>query len=233
MKTAEHQILTRIGFAERWLQRAREECLDGEVARGLLTLVLADAEVRRVLQLVDAPAQRSRPRLLPFLAVSLAGLAAAALALQPGMFPQGTSLAESAALAPGMTLRAGTGALLTPVDVADSLEAVPVTPLQGKAATIRTPKAKSTSAETTETLLPRRAPSTSLPPVVISTAPVVAPVPAQGPASGLQPASSTAAPPVVPAPASVHAPPSDVSDVDLLDLVIVADRTLRRSQQSP
>ncbi len=59
MKTAEYQILTRIGFAERWLQRAREECLGGNVARGLLTLVLADGEMRRLLQLSGAPIPRS------------------------------------------------------------------------------------------------------------------------------------------------------------------------------
>jgi hypothetical protein len=47
---AGNQMLTRIGFAERWLARARRQWIDGNQARGLLTLVLAHAELRHAME---------------------------------------------------------------------------------------------------------------------------------------------------------------------------------------
>jgi hypothetical protein len=47
---ASNQMLTRIGFTERWLARARRQWTDGNQARGLLTLVLADAELRHAME---------------------------------------------------------------------------------------------------------------------------------------------------------------------------------------
>ena len=217
MKTAEHQILTRIGFAERWLQRAREECLEGDVARGLLTLVLADAEVRRVLQLAVAPAPRFRSRLGPALVVGAGLIITAVFALQLGVLAIGAAPVESAGLAPGLMLRPGTGALLEPLEAIGPQE--PARDLAAPATPAPAPPAAAGRAAA-----PQRARLSSPPsfhqaaaPIVLVTAPAPAPAP---PSPGPAP---------VPA-ASTPAPPAALSGVDLLDLVIVADRTLRRSQ---
>ncbi len=62
---ADEQMLARIGFAERWLTRARHQCAEGNLSRSVLTLVLADAEVHHALEAVGvptrAPARRSTP----------------------------------------------------------------------------------------------------------------------------------------------------------------------------
>ena len=217
MKTAEHQILTRIGFAERWLQRAREECLEGDVARGLLTLVLADAEVRRVLRLAVPPAPRSRSRLGPALVVGAGLIITAVFALQLVVLAIGAASVESAGLAPGLMLRPGTGALLAPLDAIGPQE--PARDLGAPATPAPAPPAAAGRAAA-----PQRARLSSPPslhqaaaPIVLVTAPAPAPAP---PSPGPAP---------VPA-ASTPAPPAALSGVDLLDLVIVADRTLRRSQ---
>ena len=222
MKTAEHQILTRIGFAERWLQRAREECLDGDVARGLLTLVLADAEVRRVLQLAVAPGPRSRSRLLPVLAMGAGLVIAAAMALHLGVLALGAAPVESAGLAPGLLLRQGTGALLEPLEatgpqepariVGVAAKPVPVQLAPAKRSPVRRSVGSSSPAPTQQTGIP----------VVAVTPPVPSPAPVANPPS------TVPAPVLAVAPAPV--PTAALSGVDLLDLVIVADRTLRRSQ---
>src|SRR5688572_28655366 len=51
-------MIRHIGFAERWLARARAECTRGHVVRGALTLLLAEAEVHHAREAVtpDAPA---------------------------------------------------------------------------------------------------------------------------------------------------------------------------------
>lgn len=223
MKTAEHQILTRIGFAERWLRRAREECLDGDVARGLLTLVLADAEVRRVLQLAVDPASRSRSRLLPVLAMGAGLVIAAVVALQLGVLALGAAPAESTALAPGLILRPGTGVLLEPIQVIDAQESVRIVAVPATTVPAQPLPAKRSST--------RRSVVAASPAPAQQAATPVIPIaqPAPSPASVASPQTTTPAlVPAVAAPAA--APPVALSGVDLLDLVIVADRTLRRSQ---
>lgn len=49
------QVLARIGFAERWLHRAKQQCAEGNVTRGVLTLVLADAEMHHAMEVAGAP----------------------------------------------------------------------------------------------------------------------------------------------------------------------------------
>jgi len=217
VKTAEHQILTRIGFAERWLQRAREECLDGDVPRGLLTLVLADAEVRRVLQLaVPAP----RPRFTPAVAVAAGLLIAAAVALPLGVLTLRAAPVESAGLAPGLLLRPGTGALLVsfeaivPQEPAPTAE-VPAAPLpMTRGPAMRSPARPSAGSSTA-------VPAQLAP---IPAAPAAQPLPSPAPAAAPHP------PAAAPVPAAAPASSAALSSVDLLDLVIAADRTLRRSQ---
>lgn len=228
MKTAEHQILTRISFAERWLQRAREECLDGDVGRGLLTLVLADAEVRRLLQLAVPPAPRARWLRLPVVA-GIAGLViAAAMALQLGVPALRAASMEPAALAPSLSLRPGTGALLLPLE-ADRLEevvaAVRAAPPAVSPLPVRVAPAPARPVPGSVTQRPTGAPASIT---------VRAPQPAAPRLVASSPTVQTATPAPVPAAVPtvtpVPAPNATLSVADLLDLVIVADRTLRRSE---
>lgn len=225
MNSAEHQILTRISFAERWLQRAREECLDGDVGRGLLTLVMADAEVRRLLQLAVPPAPRARASMRPAVVVAAGVLIAALAAVQLGMFALRAPV-QSAGLAPGLTLRPGTGALL------ESLQGQQPTEVA-----VAAPQVPARAAAPPST--PSRARVPLAKPTAVSRVPSAPAVPVQTPAVRPSPLPAPTAAPVVaaspapsPVPAASQAEPADstLSLADLLDLVIVADRTLRRSQ---
>jgi len=227
VNSAEHQILTRISFAERWLQRAREECLDGDVGRGLLTLVLADAEVRRLLRLTAPPAPRSRASLRPAVVVA-AGLLIAALAtLQLGVLALRAPV-ESAGLAPGLSLRPGTGALLQPLETVRAGTAparaepaqVVTTPAAPARVTVPARKPAAIRRTPSAPVIPAQVPA-------VQPAPVAIPVPTPAPAAAAVPVPAAA-----PGPAASPAEPpaATLSLADLLDLVIVADRTLRRSQ---
>ena len=227
MKTAEHQILTRINFAERWLQRAREECLDGDVGRGLLTLVLADAEVRRLLQLAVPPAPRPRWRRLSVVA-GIAGLViAAAVALQFGVPALRAASVDPAALAPSLSLRADTGALLLPLEVDRSEEAMPI---------VRTAPSTVSPQRVRTAPVPARPVlgSVAQRPAAPATITVSAPQPAVSRVIPSSPAPETSTPAPAPAagPTVTPAPAANatLSVADLLDLVIVADRTLRKSE---
>jgi hypothetical protein len=59
MKGVSEQVTARIGFAERWLLRARQQCAEGDLAHGVLTLALAGAEMRRALEVAGAPMRRA------------------------------------------------------------------------------------------------------------------------------------------------------------------------------
>ncbi len=77
--TADEQVLARIGFAERWLDRARRQWAQGNVARGGLTLVLAAAEVHHALAAAGVPGTRSAARRPRTVVVLLVGVLAAAV----------------------------------------------------------------------------------------------------------------------------------------------------------
>lgn len=228
MNPAEHQILTRIGFAERWLQRAREECLEGDMTRGLLTVVLADAEVRRLLQLATPRAPRRRLRPVPlFAAVGL--LMATIAALQVGALDLRAAALAPAALAPGLSLRAGTGILLQPVEAAAAREVVraeqparlvsasrPTTPVRPAPAAARRTPARAVAHHTPAPLVqPAGIPSHPATPAAAPPGPAVAQPSAPFPAVAAAPVQSA---------------DSTLTTADLLDLVIIADRTLRRGQ---
>lgn len=74
----ERQVLARIGFAQRWLDRARRQYADGNLARSALTLVLAGAEVRHALEAAGAPGRAHARRRSPmaFIVVTAALLSA-------------------------------------------------------------------------------------------------------------------------------------------------------------
>jgi hypothetical protein len=81
MTTSDEQMLSRIGFAERWLARARGQWTAGHHARSLLTLVLADAELRHAMD--TAGARRRTTGYRPTVATGflLAAIVASALLL--------------------------------------------------------------------------------------------------------------------------------------------------------
>jgi len=76
----DEQILSRIGFTERWLARARGQWTAGHHARSLLTLGLADAELRHAMDTAGARRRTARrpAAAMPFL---LAAVVASALLL--------------------------------------------------------------------------------------------------------------------------------------------------------
>ncbi len=79
------QVITSIGFAQRWLDRAKRQCLDGDVSRGLLTLVLASAEMGHALRMPAPTGALRRRRVVPAIALgTAAALAFAALAAWQG-----------------------------------------------------------------------------------------------------------------------------------------------------
>ena len=80
MTSNDEQILSRIGFTERWLARARGQWTAGHHARSLLTLVLADAELRHAMDTAGARRRTARrpAAAMPFL---LAAVVASALLL--------------------------------------------------------------------------------------------------------------------------------------------------------
>ncbi len=105
------QVIARIGFAERWLDRARRQCAQGNVARGVLTLVLADAEVRHALAAAGVPHAERRGRdARPALALMAGGLVAALLVAIRG--PAGPASVSPAPAPPIVRLAAASGSLL-------------------------------------------------------------------------------------------------------------------------
>lgn len=117
------QVLARIGFAEQWLDRARRQCTEGHVARGVLTLVLADAEVHHALEVAGVPAAPTRvPRRHPGV-IALAGVAAAA-ALFVSRWPAEPPVV-STSTPPVVQLTSASGSLLQTLDRASRVPAAP------------------------------------------------------------------------------------------------------------
>jgi len=80
-RTGDTQVLTRIGFAQRWLDRAKRQCTEGNLTRTALTLVLAGAEVHHAIEATGAPAGVGTRRLTPFAFVLVSAVVASALLL--------------------------------------------------------------------------------------------------------------------------------------------------------
>src|SRR2546422_200400 len=59
------QVVARIGFARRWLDRAKRQCTDGNLPRSVLTLVLTDAELHHALEAAGVPAMAQSRWMLP------------------------------------------------------------------------------------------------------------------------------------------------------------------------
>ncbi len=222
MKHEHAQLSERITNAEDWLARARRQLEQGETARGTLTLLLAEAEVHhaREIGMGAAPVRAPLPRVHAAIGMlTVVALAAAlwAAGIQPATVPQSTADASSTTI---VTLSDGHGRLLELVQ-ASAVADAKIEENQGLSVKVRVV----------------RVPVIMTPPV-LSAAPVlgISPPPVR---PGPEPVPVVAAAPVPPsppadAPASAAAqPPSPpvVSDANLIDLVLAAERSLRRANQ--
>ncbi len=205
------QVMARIGFAERWLHRAKRHCGDGDVTRGLLTLVLAKAEMHYALEtggmsLKAGSRQRMTPALLGVVALSVAVVVAASW-LEPPAPP-----AHSAAATVPIVR------LVTPVGTWLDFVQAPVLSTSPLPALV-------SGAQAVGPRLVVRHGSSALRPSPDQAAPGQALVDAD---AASVPVTATAV--VGPAPS---APPVLLSAVDLIDLTLAADRTLRRAPANP
>lgn len=202
----------RIAHAEDWLGRARQQIRDGNLERGALTLLLAEAELHRAREVGFAGAAGSyaeprRGSWRPLVAVT--ALAATVLAVGFLVLGQRGVWVEAHGAVPPLLLRLqdGTGEMLRAVTVPEPL--VERTVVE-RTVIRRVPVYRPASASrTTRAALP----ATEAVPAAPRMAPAAAPLHAP-----------TA--PVQPAPAQVQ---SLLSDADLIELVLAAERSLRRS----
>jgi hypothetical protein len=209
-------LADRIAHAEGWLGRASQQIRDGQPERGALALLLAEAELHRARQVGFAGTAGARTGARqgswgPLLAV--AALATAALVTGLLAFSQpGVVVEAHGAVLPVLRLQAGDGEMLWAVTV-------PEPPVQRTTVVERT---------------------------VIRRVPAYHPVPAVRPsgvavsAAGAAPTPPRTAPAAVPspapaAPAAAPASPAQarslLSDADVIELVLAAERSLRRSDK--
>ncbi|MBI2201468.1 MAG: hypothetical protein HYU43_05950 [Armatimonadetes bacterium] len=124
LQTHDQQVIKRIGFAERWLDRAKRQYQDGDVPRGLLTLVLASAEMTHAIRLAH-PAISTRRRWVVPVAAAAAATAIVLLALagRPLWMPAPASSAPAPIV---VTLSNRVGTLLELVEAPPDPSAAPV-----------------------------------------------------------------------------------------------------------
>ena len=78
----EEHLARHIGFAERWLARAKQEVTDGQLARSVLTLLLAEAEVHHARERTLPAREAVLPR--PSIAMTILGATALMVLLLAG-----------------------------------------------------------------------------------------------------------------------------------------------------
>ena len=78
----EEHLARHIGFAERWLARAKQEVTDGQLARSVLTLLLAEAEVHHARERTLPAREVALPR--PSIAMTILGATALMVLLLAG-----------------------------------------------------------------------------------------------------------------------------------------------------
>lgn len=210
--TGHAQVIARIGFAERWLHRAKAQCADGDVAGGLMTLSLADAEMRVALETGGWSRHRpSAPRPAMRRWVPWVTLAAATMAsvwtLRPAAVPADAAVVDGPAV---VRFSSNVGAVLSLMSVTPA----PRAPVQVARPEVR-PRTLRTAPQA-----PPRASAAPLRPAAAVAAPTV--TPAITPAA--HPLTITAP---VPAPALSPAAPFVLSEVDLIDMVLAANQALR------
>lgn len=209
LQTHDQQVIKRIGFAERWLDRAKRQYQDGDVPRGLLTLVLASAEMTHAIRLAHPAISTRRQWTVP---VAVAAAATAIVLLALAGWPLWRPAPASSAPAPiVVTLSNRVGTLLELVEAPPDPSAAPVPQHASPQVTRRSHAGMKRSARDTE----RLAVFATIPVEPVSVRVVQKQVPSPAPAAG----------PVIP-PAGTIVDYS-LSDEELIDLVLAAERILR------
>jgi hypothetical protein len=217
-------LTERIVFAEDWLDRARRQLQQGEVAGGALAMLLAEAELCRAretgLRVPTVPPQtgaRSWRSWAGFAALACGGilLAFVLAAVSP---PQPGGLAQP--VAPALRLAPGTGELLRMVTVPEP--AIERTIVRSRVIRIPVPPpapGPRGATPASAASAPATPASAAAPPLPERRSPPVAPAPAPQAASAVIPVLATP-----PAPAAAV-----LSEAEVIDMVLAAERSLRRA----
>ncbi len=212
------QIVARIGFAERWLERAKRQVATGNLPRGVLTLVLADAEVHHAIEVAGTtPSAQRRETVIASAVVTVAVIAIVASLAVGRPLPGGVTSDAPAPQVVALSPRVGAMLALIPAPAAASI--IPST------AAVH-PAAGSVPARTSLPARPLRSPLKSAvrPQAAV---PVVTPVPV---------AMSSPSTTLVTLPAVAASPQANgaaLSTGELIDLVLAAERTLRSEPARP
>lgn len=212
-------LTERIVFAEDWLDRARRQLQQGEVAGGTLAMLLAEAELCRAREtgLLAARSEAQARCWLPWaaLAALAVGGVVLVLSLVAALPPDPAALAQP--VAPTLRLASGTGDLLRMVTAPQP----PTERTIVQSRVIRIPVPVPAHARRAAPPAPVAPPAPSAPAALPEwrSPPVVQPVPA--------PPAVSVAPPV---PAAQPAPAAAVlSEAEVIDMVLAAERSLRRA----
>ncbi len=213
----------RIANAEDWLARARRQLEHGDRTRTALTLLLAEAEVHHAREL-GLPSMLGRRR-WSWVHGAIGSLAVAALiaGVWVSMPLPGVSVPPAGAPRPTVVaLSEGTGSLLHLVQAPPAI--VEARPAGDAGVGMRPSHFVVRSAEPPRPVVVA-APGVTVAPLVVkpqAPAPVV-----------VLPAAPAVPPAPAPAPVVVQLPPAPtvLSEADLIDLVLAAERSLRRSNQ--
>ena len=222
----DEQVLSRIGFTEQWLDRAKHQCAEGNLARSWLTLVLADAEMHHALQ-AAAPTTRSHsPRTVAAAMIAIAAVAGAVI-IATTQWPGGPTVLTVEPAPPIVRLSAPVGQLL---EIAAPTSPAKATAL-AQAASLGRRTATRSGPQTAASRTGRSA-ATAAVPAVSTPSPAPAPVimvqaPTSLASSPPSASSQTASPPAVSWPAP------EISAGELIDLVLAAERTLRSDANRP
>lgn len=205
----------RIAFAEAWLDRARQQLDDGHLERGVLALALAEAEMSRAredrLGAASVPEARgAHPVAVAILAAAVA--AVTALGVLPSILWRVGAIADPTATTPlpAFALPATSGAMLRLVDGGPT----PAVAERVVTATVIRFRPVAVERQDAQRPLPavgKAAPVSQAvpPPAALPAARIVAPPPTSQP--GPEPATAV------------------VSEADLIEMVLAAERSLRRS----
>ncbi len=217
-------VLTeRIAYAESWLDRARRHIEDGDIDRGTLTLILAEAEVHRAreagLSVSPATAPARGARRLRGAGAVISALAAAFVLVAASVAAlKDKAPVEARDVAPVSVVRlsAGAGDMLRMVVVPEPVAARTVERTIERRVILRVPApveimARDDRPARLVLAVPQgAAPQAAAPQVAASTTVPTAP----GPAPAVAPAAPA---PVV------------LNEAEVIDLVLAAERSLRRS----
>ena len=188
----EEALTRQIGFAERWLTRAKQEVSSGNRARGILALLLAEAEVHHARE-TAAPARAiALPRPAPIATLLAVGLLAGLLLAVPALLappdlPTGT---ETTAAVIRFKHQVGSTLALIPVAAARGEETAVAAQPAAKPAAVTRPSRPAPIRRTMVRSTVRRTAS-------------------------------------APRATAIAPPPQLLSESELIDLVLAAERSLR------